>query len=356
MGHGLQMWLQIVWFLARAEADATVVLDEPDVYMHPDLQRKLLTVVRERFKQLIVATHSVEIVSDVDPQSILSIDRRQARSEFVTSLPGLQEVLDGLGSVQNIHVARLMRAGSFYLVEGKDTKLLRLLQAVCTPQATPIDVVPHAQLGGRGGWGSGVPAKIPTTNAQGASIRTFAILDRDYFPDAEIAERYDEARRWGVQLRVWSRKELENYVLVPQAISRYIARQLDGSLRSPDAEAVTTEIDRIVAGMHDEPILDSMATLLLARDKKGGLAKANKAARAMLAKRWQARDDRWAVASGKDVVTRLSAWSQREFDIGFGPDALARELKPHEVDPEIIEVLAAIVESRPLRPPFAVPT
>jgi energy-coupling factor transporter ATP-binding protein EcfA2 len=88
MGHGLQMWLQTIWFLARTEPDATVVLDEPDVYMHPDLQRQLLTVVRERFDQLLIATHSIEIVSDVDPRSLLAVDRRQAESSFVTSLPG----------------------------------------------------------------------------------------------------------------------------------------------------------------------------------------------------------------------------------------------------------------------------
>jgi AAA ATPase domain/AAA domain, putative AbiEii toxin, Type IV TA system len=68
MGHGLQMWLQIVWFLARTGRDASVVLDEPDVYMHPDLQRRLLGLVRERFHQLLIATHSVEII----PTSILA--------------------------------------------------------------------------------------------------------------------------------------------------------------------------------------------------------------------------------------------------------------------------------------------
>lgn len=39
MGHGLQMWLQTMWFLACTPSSATVILDEPDVYMHPDLQR-----------------------------------------------------------------------------------------------------------------------------------------------------------------------------------------------------------------------------------------------------------------------------------------------------------------------------
>ncbi len=46
MGHGLQMWLQTMWFLARAGRTHTVILDEPDVYMHPDLQRRLIRFLR----------------------------------------------------------------------------------------------------------------------------------------------------------------------------------------------------------------------------------------------------------------------------------------------------------------------
>ena len=42
MGHGLQMWLQALWFLARTDYGSTVILDEPDVYLHADLQRKLI--------------------------------------------------------------------------------------------------------------------------------------------------------------------------------------------------------------------------------------------------------------------------------------------------------------------------
>ncbi|HYI35501.1 MAG TPA: ATP-binding protein [Thermoleophilaceae bacterium] len=354
MGHGLQMWLQIVWFLARAPADAIVVLDEPDVYMHPDLQRKLLDLVRRRFRQLVIATHSVEIISDVEPGSILAVNRRQYRSTFVTSLPGLQEVVDGIGSVQNVQVTRLMRAESFFLVEGKDVKLLRLLQEAADSGLAPIDILPHARLGGRGGWGSGVPGRLPTTNAEGGNIRSFALLDRDYFPADEVNERYAEARRWKVQLRVWSRKELENFLLVPAAISRHIATRAAPAVELPSAEDVTKETDRIVDDMR-ESISDAMATLLFARDKSGGLTKANRAARASLDSQWDERATRWALAPGKEVLRRLAAWSEENFSVGLGTEAVARELRPDEVAPEVVEVISAIVEARPFRSPFAMP-
>jgi hypothetical protein len=355
MGHGLQMWLQVMWFLARAPTNGAVVLDEPDVYMHPDLQRRLLNLVRDQFAQLVIATHSVEIISDVDPSAILFVDRRQPTSQFVTSLPGLQDVLDGIGTVQNVQFARLMRSASFYLVEGKDVRLLRTLQGRFAPSATPIDLIPNARLGGRGGWGSGLPSRLPRSNAEGAPIRSFAVLDRDYFPDEEIAERYAEARQWKVQLRVLSRKEIENYLLVPEAISRFIGARCPAGTTPPDAETVAGKIDDIVAAMHEDPILDSMAAVIFSRDKKGGLPQANKTARALLKVRWVDRSARWAIAPGKEVLSRLSGWSQATFNVGFGTDALARELDGSEVDPEIVEIITAVVDARPFRAPFAMP-
>ena len=354
MGHGLQMWLQIVWFLARAPSEGTVVLDEPDVYMHPDLQRRLLNLVRTRFSQLVIATHSVEIISDVDPRAILAIDRRQPESEFVTSLPGLEGVMDGIGSVQNIQLTRLMRAGSFYLVEGKDVKLLRILQSTVASEQRPIDLIPHGDLGGRGGWDAGVPERLPKSNAEGDSIRAYAILDRDYFPDEEIAERYGEARRWKIQLRVWDRR-LENYLLVPNAIARYVFARVGDTQESPVATQITEKIDQLIEEMREEPIQDAIASILSIRDKKGGHTKATRLARERVKAAWKSQDARWAIAPGKEVLSRLSRWSYEAFGVGFGAEQIARELRAEEIDPEVIQVITAIAEARALRRPFAMP-
>jgi len=90
MGHGLQMWLQTMWFLTRTEGYDTVILDEPDVYMHPDLQRRLLRFLRGRFPQLIVTTHSSELLAEAEPKNVLILDRNHKSSSFTTALPAVQ--------------------------------------------------------------------------------------------------------------------------------------------------------------------------------------------------------------------------------------------------------------------------
>ena len=75
-GHGLQMWLQIVWFLARTDSQSIVVLDEPDVYMHPQQQRRMIELLRGRFKQCVLSTHAPGILDHCQEAEILRLHRK----------------------------------------------------------------------------------------------------------------------------------------------------------------------------------------------------------------------------------------------------------------------------------------
>lgn len=98
MGSGLQMWLQIIWFICKSANSETVILDEPDVYMHPDLQRSLVKIVKNRFKQVIIASHSVEILSEVNPENVLMIDKSKQTMKFSSDIISVQNTLENLGS------------------------------------------------------------------------------------------------------------------------------------------------------------------------------------------------------------------------------------------------------------------
>jgi len=348
MGHGLQMWLQTIWFLARADSESCVVLDEPDVYMHPDLQRRLLSLVRARFAQLVIATHSIELIADVDPGAILAIDRSLHQSLFVTDLPGVQALIDELGGVHNIQVSRLLRGRALVFVEGGDLKILRSLQSQIAPDASPIDLISNGELGGRSGWLSRLPSRLPERNTQGQRIAVYCLLDRDYFPAEEVGERLEEARQWRVNLHVWSKKEIENFLLVPELIARFVNSRVDPSVTPPTPDDVSAQIDTIVESMRENPITDGIAAELFARDRRAGITVANRTARERVATCWLNRDERWGIAPGKAVISALSAWAQQEFGVSFGPEQLARSAQRGELDSEIVDVIDAIPAGRRL--------
>jgi hypothetical protein len=58
-GFGFQVWIQFLTHLLLAGESKLLVVDEPDIYLHADLQRKLLGLVKEGSAQNILATHSV---------------------------------------------------------------------------------------------------------------------------------------------------------------------------------------------------------------------------------------------------------------------------------------------------------
>lgn len=84
-GHGMQMWLQIVWFLARTNPDGIVVLDEPDVYIHPEQQARMIQLLRRRFRQCLISTHAPAIIEQCSPSEILRVHRVLAES-----MPGVE--------------------------------------------------------------------------------------------------------------------------------------------------------------------------------------------------------------------------------------------------------------------------
>lgn len=340
MGHGLQMWLQTMWFLARTPSDASVILDEPDVYMHPDLQRRLVRLVRSRHRQAILATHSTEIISDVSPESILVIDRSRSRSSFASALPEVQQVIDSLGGVQNIHVARLWTARRFLVVEGDDIGMLGPLHKTLFPESLlPLEDIPSGEAQGWNGWDRAVGAGQAMRRAFGDSLRVYCLFDSDYRPADAIADRYRRADPERIRLHVWGRKELENYLLIPSAIRRMLAERCRGDV--PTEASLANHIDVIVEELREETTA-AVVDALHALDKASGAGKAYKVGFRWVDDAWKTREGRWAIVSGKRVLSQLSAWSSKVHGTSFGTTALARAILSEEVPAELTAVLRAI--------------
>ena len=283
MGHGLQMWLQGIWFLVRSENASTLILDEPDVYMHADLQRRLVRYLRASGRQVIIATHSVEIISEVEPQDILVIERKRRFSRFTDSIPSVQKVLDRVGSTQNIHLARLWNARRFLLVEGDDLQILKRLHDTLFPGSSfSLEAIPNMAIGGWGGWGWAIGSSLAMKNVFGESVYCYCILDRDYHPDEEIEERKRQAADRGVSLHVWNKKELENYLLEPSVIARVINRRHSRSVIKP--KEILDMMLRLARGLQNE-VIDGIADELCHLHRGISAGGANKKARKILESR-----------------------------------------------------------------------
>jgi len=76
-GFGFQIWLQIHTHLNRGDKNSILVIDEPDIYLHPDLQHRLYHDIKEKYSQYFMATHATEIINEADTNEILVVDPKK---------------------------------------------------------------------------------------------------------------------------------------------------------------------------------------------------------------------------------------------------------------------------------------
>jgi len=148
--------------------------------MHADLQRRLIRFLKARHKQIIVATHSAEIMAEVEAEEILIVKKEEPQSAFAPSLPAAQEVLLGLGSVHNLQLARLATAERYVFVEGEDIAVLKRFQNALFPASTvPLDTI-SMPVSGWGGWHYAVGTTQFLSKTAGSRLTRYCILDSDY--------------------------------------------------------------------------------------------------------------------------------------------------------------------------------
>lgn len=347
MGHGLQIWLQTMWFLARVQKTDIVVLDEPDVFLHADLQRKLIRILKTLDIQSVIATHSIEMMAEVDPSSILVADRRHRRSQFATSLPAVQDVIDHVGGVHNIQLARLWSHRKIIYVEGDDMSLLKIFQDKLYPASNePLDVLPNFSIGGWGGWSLAIGSAKTFKTGGGENIAKYCILDSDYHSNIEIKDRKISALEYNINLHIWKRKEIENYMIVPKTIERYInARKRKGAAVS--LTVVATKINEICEGLRDET-LDLISQQYNYAHRPKNPSDGNRYARSALHDRWSSLTGKIGIVSGKILVSRISEWMQHDYGVGVNAHSLARFMVPAELDAEVVAVMNAIETGVPL--------
>lgn len=348
MGHGLQMWLQLMWFLTRAQNEPTVVLDEPDVYMHADLQRKLIKMLRGRHDQIILATHSAEIIGDVEPNEIVVVSAQARRSKPAASESEVQEVIDELGTSSNLPLTRLWHSRRCLFVEGQDLGLLRRFHEVLFPGSDSLDTSPVFPIGGWTGWAHVPKLSEFVRKTVGREVRIYCVLDSDFHWPEEIEERREEARDLGIELLVLTRKELENYVLSPPAIARLIAARVGNGKPAPSTAEVEGQLRKIVGRLRRTVIGGFADSYSDRRKRHVATSTAVKQAEAHVKRRW-AGDGGSALVPGKDrALSSLSGWSQRTYGISLSAHAIAAYMEPRDVPDDLADFLIAFEHTRQL--------
>ncbi len=226
-GFGFQVWCQMVTHIIQSSDVSIFMIDEPDIYLHSDLQRQLMGILRNLGPDILIATHSTEIITESDIDSILVIDKAKSRPNRVRNSSQLSEVFEALGSNANPILTQLAKTRRVVFVEGKDFQVLsrfaRKLGFSEVASRSGFAVVPIE--GFNPDRARSLAKGMETT--LGFAVATAIILDRDYRSESQKSFIEEELRSHSRFAVVHDCKELENFVLVPSAMDRAVKVRLN---------------------------------------------------------------------------------------------------------------------------------
>ncbi len=336
MGSGIQMWLQIIWFISRSQGSETIILDEPDVYMHPDLQLRILKLVRTLFKQVIIATHSIEIISNVSPRNIVTIDKHDRQMRYANDLAAVQSIVDDIGSIYNLSLTKLSTAKKCVFIEGEDIKILQQFYNVLYPNAmSSLDMIPSLPLGGFKRINEAFGAAKLFYENSGGYFQCYAILDKDYYIESQIDEQKKKALENHLLLHIWNKKELENYIIKPYVLFKLVKNKGEEYL------SFIKKYETLIDSFKDI-IIDSYTTKFQENDRGLTAGTAAAKAREYVNSKWTSLEDKLNMVPGKDLLRATNSWIKENYKVSCSMRSIFNIMNPEDVDNEVLEILSEL--------------
>lgn len=258
-GFGFQVWCQLLTHISRADTSTTLIVDEPEIYLHPDIQRQLLGIFREISPDILLATHSTEIMGEADAGEILLIDKFKRSAERLKDVEGVQKALESVGSIQNITLTQLARTKRIVFIEGTNDyriirRFARKLNFDKLSAGTDLTAI---ESGGFSSWPKVKALSWGLDRAIGTQLLLCAIYDRDFWCDEEIETIKNELDSHLSFSHIHLRKEIENYLLVPVVLERALEKAVQDRARRTGIETiicenVTSILERITTPVKSE--------------------------------------------------------------------------------------------------------
>ncbi|MCJ7559467.1 ATP-binding protein, partial [Candidatus Bathyarchaeota archaeon] len=234
-GSGFHQTLTLLAFLYGYKP-TTILLDEPDAHLHVNLQRETLDyfrkMSRDRNIQFLIATHAEELIKGVDANRVVSLLQHKPIRESSTP-----DILGAMANVSNMEVNQLRSSPYLVYVEGaSDERILRAWGRTLGAEAEIGKVWFRGMSGGnKQQMKEDADKHFGCVKQVIPQVKRLMIFDYDTETTAFHPEETNDA------LFEWKRKNIENYLLIPDAWKK-AARQVLGS----DEDLFLSPIDRII--------------------------------------------------------------------------------------------------------------
>jgi len=353
-GFGFQVWCQLLTHVSRASDAAIFIVDEPEIYLHPDVQRQLLGILRDIPADVLLATHSTEIMGEADPIEILLIDKNKNSAKRLKNVESVQKTLENVGSIQNIILTQLARTKRILFCEGGgDHKIIRRFARKINliELSSGVDYT-ALESGGFSSWEKVKALAWGLTQTIGATIFIGAIYDRDYWSGEELSEIETELTSNLNFAHVHKRKEIENYLLVIPVLERALTKAIeDREKRTGTQIEIVEDVTSIICRITEEKKSFIQSQYLAKRseylrDRGTDVATINAETLGIFNEKWSDLSQRLTIVPGKEILKELRSEINDLYSVTLTDIRIIDEFRREEIPQDFLSLLNGLEESR----------
>jgi len=264
-GSGFHQVLTLLGFFYARPA-SILLLDEPDAHQHIVLQKEVYDrvrrVARERKCQLLISTHSEVLLEATDPANITSFYGSPRRLRVETERDRVREALKRLSAMDILSAEG--GGNVLYVEDESDLSILRALAAVLghpfeaflrDPFSVPM----------RGRRPADAKAHFFALQAIREDVRGVCLLDGDNRDQDD-----HEVSAEGLVVLRWLRYEIENYLVHPVALLRFVADRVEPELLGYHLRRAAEDLlrDQLPPAVLSNPLADGVTVVAVPASKE----------------------------------------------------------------------------------------
>jgi hypothetical protein len=230
-GTGIGQILAILYVVLNSNYPGTILIDEPQSFLHPGAIRKLFGILKQDFPQhqYIIATHSPIVVSAANPETFILLSKIEAETRIRIINSSETKQLGLYLAEVGARLSDVFGAENILWVEGKTEELCfpLIYEKVVKKQLFDTAILAVRQTGDFEGKQSKTIFEVYQRLCQGKSLLPPAIgfiFDRE---GRTPQQQEDLIRQSNGSICFLPRRMFENYLLNPKAVSSVMSKVND---------------------------------------------------------------------------------------------------------------------------------
>lgn len=312
----------------------------------------MVALLRDLGPDIVIATHSTEIIAECEPTSLLNINKRKTAASRVKDVSQLKRVFAALGSNLNPTLTQLAKTRRAVFVEGLDFQILSPVARTLSMQrlANRSDFAVIQMEGFNPRRAIDLAAGIEKT--VGGKVLRAVVLDRDYRCDGELAEIEKELSAHGFKVHIHQRKEIENYLLDERLLRAALeVRIRERERRTGQSREAPPDIGYLLTAATDGLRHEVFAQLLrqhsdfLKRTAPGvDSATVTEKFSKEFEGKWGKPEARMAMVPGKEVLARVNRALQDGCGLTLTDALIANQMRRTSIPSDFLSLLDMLDE------------